>query len=85
MYFEFFVCTKMASRLRRNYLTLKKMVEVIEASEKNRGMHIRELAQQFECGKPRLPTLSNLKSPFSPCTNLNVSRTMILTARSCGR
>ena len=40
----------MASKPKRNYLTLKKKVDVIKTAEKNRGMSIRELGEQFDCG-----------------------------------
>ena len=37
----------MASKPKRNYLTLKKKVDVIKTAEKNRGMSIHELGEQF--------------------------------------
>ncbi len=39
---------------KRNYLTLKKKVEVIKTAEKNRSMSVRELSEQFNCGKTQV-------------------------------
>ncbi len=39
---------------KRNYLTLKKKVEVIKTPEKNRSMSVRELSEQFNCGKTQV-------------------------------
>ena len=44
----------MASKPKSNYLNLKKKVEVIKTAEKNRGMSIRELAEQFDCEKTQI-------------------------------
>ena len=44
----------MASKPKRNYLNLKKKVEVIKTAEKNQGMSIRELAEQFDCGRTQI-------------------------------
>ena len=74
----------MASRSKRNYLPVKK-VEVIKASEKNRGMCIRELAQQFECGKTQIANILKSKESILSTYESNVSSTRVLTARSCGR
>ena len=55
----------MANKPKKNYLTLKKKVEVIKFSEKNRGMSIRELAQQFDCGKTQIASILKTKGIHS--------------------
>jgi len=54
-------------------------VEVIRTVEKNRGMSIRELSQQFDCGKTQIAnsTLSMYES--------NASSSRVLTSKTCGR
>lgn len=43
-----------AKSKKRNYLTLKKKVEVIKTLAKNPGMKMHSLAQMFDCGKTQI-------------------------------
>ena len=44
----------MTSKPKKNFLTLKKKVEVIRTAEKNRGMGVRELGEIFNCSKTQI-------------------------------
>ena len=74
----------MASKPKRNYLTLKKKVEVIKVSEKNRGMSLRELGQQF-VEKPRLPRFLRPKNLYSLCMSLmlQVAGCLLMVDNAC--
>ena len=74
-----------AAKPKRNYLTLKKKVEVIKFSEKNRGMSIRELAQQFDCGKTQIASILKTKASILSLYESNASSSRVLTAKTCGR
>ena len=74
----------MASKPKRNYLTLKKKVEVIKVSEKNRGMSLRELGQQFDCGKTQIAKILKTKESILSMYESNVSSSRVLTnGRQC--
>ena len=44
----------MASKSKKQFLTLKKKVEVIRTVKKNRGMGVRELGEIFNCSKTQV-------------------------------
>ena len=44
-------CVQYGFKAHRN---LKKKVKVIKTAEKNQGMSIRELAEQFDCGRTQI-------------------------------
>lgn len=74
----------MASKPKRNYLTLKKKVEVIKVSEKNRGMSLRELGQQFDCGKTQIAKILKTKESILSMYESNASSSRVLTnGRQC--
>lgn len=58
--------------------TLKKKVEVVKVSEKNRGMSLHELAQLFA------KILKTKESVLSMCES-NASSSRVLTSKKCGR
>ena len=58
---------------------------MIKASEKNRGMRIRELAQQFECGKTQIANILKSEASILSMYESSASSSRVLTARSCGR
>ena len=44
----------MASKVTRNYLTLKKKIELLEYAGKHPGVGVRELGEVFDCGKKQV-------------------------------
>ena len=75
----------MAVQPKRNYLTLKQKVEVIRTIEKNRGMSLRELSQQFDCGKTQIAKILKSKEPILSMYESNASSSRVLTSKTCGR
>lgn len=68
----------------RNYLTLKKKVEVIKVAEKNRGMSTRELGDQFDCGKTQIAKiLKNKESILSSYESNPSGSRVVSTKMSC--
>ena len=74
----------MASKLKRNYLTLKKKVDVIKMAEKNRGMSIREL-EHFDCGKTQIAKVLKSKESILSLYESNASGSRLLASKTCGR
>ena len=72
--FELLLSSVMASRSKRNYLTLKKKAEVIMASEKNRGMRKRELTQRFECSKTQIANILKSKESILSTVCIHLTR-----------
>ena len=75
----------MASKPKRNYLTLKKKVDVIKTAEKNRGMSIRELGEQFDCGKTQIAKILKSKESILSLYESNASGSRVLANKTCGR
>ena len=75
----------MASKPKRNYLNLKKKVEVIKTAEKNQGMSIRELAEQFDCGRTQIAKMFKDKEFILSLYESNASSIRVLTSKTYGR
>ena len=61
----------MASK--RNYLSLKKKVELIHYAEKNPGISVRALGEQFECGKTQVGQILKKKCELLAMFEANIS------------
>ena len=75
----------MATKPKRNYLNLKKKVEVIKTAEKNQGMSIRELAEQFDCGRTQIAKIIKDKEFILSLYESNASSIRVLTSKTYGR
>lgn len=60
-------------------------MEVIRTIEKNRGMSIRELSQQFDCGKTQIAKILKSKESILSMYESNASSSRVLTSKTCGR
>ena len=69
------------SKPKKNYLTLKKKVDVIKISEENRGITIRELAERFNCGKTQIAKILKNKEPILSSYSSNISATRVNPGR----
>ena len=67
----------MSSAKKRNYLTLKKKVEVIKTLQKNPGMKLCTLAGLFDCGKTQITNNIKKKEPISSMCEGNLSANTI--------
>ena len=74
----------MASKPKRNYLTLHKKVDVIKAAEGNRGLSLRELGERFQCGKTQIASSSNKESILSLYES-NMSCSRVYASKTCDR
>ena len=68
-----------ASKPKKQFLSLKKKVEVIRAAEENRGISIRELGERFNCGKTQLAKILKDKESLLSLHSRNISSTRVIT------
>ena len=68
-----------ASRVKRNYLTLEKKVELIKYAEKHPKVGVRELGEVFKCGKTQVGCALKNKERLLEMFESNKSKTMIHT------
>ena len=69
----------MASKPKKQFLSLKKKVEVIRAAEENRGISIRELGERFNCGKTQIAKILKDKESLLSLYSRNISSTRVIT------
>ena len=67
---------------KRNYLSLKKKVEVINYSKKNPGVNIRSLADRFECGKTQVAQILKNQDTLLSIYESNASGSRIHTKKT---
>ena len=75
----------MASKPKRNYLTLQKKADVIKAAEGNRGLSLRELGERFECGKKQIAYILKNKESILSLYESNMSCSRVYASKTCGR
>ena len=68
-----------ASKPKKQFLSLKKKVEVIRAAEENRGISIRELGERFNCGKTQIAKIVKDKESLLSLHSRNISSTRVIT------
>ena len=73
----------MSAIKKRKYLPLKKKVEVIKTFEKNNGMTLRSLAQQFECGRTQIAHILKNKESIMALYQSNASGSKIHSSKVC--
>lgn len=71
----------MASKPKRNYLTLEKKVDIIKTAEKNRGMSICELREQFDCGKTQIAKILKSKESILSLYESNAPGSRVLASK----
>lgn len=62
-----------AAKKKRNCLTLKRKIEVINYSKKNPGINIRSLADIFQCGKTQIAQILKTKDSLLSMYESNAS------------
>ena len=70
----------MAAAVKRNYLPLKKKVELIKHAQTHPGTNIRELAELFECGKTQVAQILKKKEELLAMYESNASGSRVHTA-----
>ena len=67
---------------KRNYLSLKKKVEVINYSKKNPGVNIRDLGDMFQCGKTQIARILKNQDTLLSMYESNASESRIHTNKT---
>ena len=75
----------MASKPKRNYLTLQKKVDVIKAAEGNRGLSLRELGERFQCRKTQIAYILKNKESILSLYESNMSCSRVYASKTCDR
>ncbi len=72
----------MSSKPKKNFLALKKKIEVIKMAEENRGMGVRELGEQFHCSKTQIAKILKTKKSILSLYSSNISSSRVV---ACSR
>lgn len=72
-----------SAAVKRNYLPLKKKVEVIETMEKNRGLNQRSLAEMFGCGKTQIANILKKKESIMSLYQSSASGSRVHSSKVC--
>ncbi len=67
----------MASKQKKNFLPLKKKVEVIKAHENDRGLSHRALGEMFQCGRTQVAQIIKNKDSILALFKANASGSRI--------
>lgn len=75
----------MASKPKRNYLTLQEKVDVIKAAKGDHGLSLRELGEWFQCGRMQIAHILKNKESIISLYESNSSCSRVNTSKTCGR
>jgi len=67
---------------KKNFLSLKKKVEVIKHSQKNTGTSVRALGEMFGCGKTQIGHILKNKESLLSLYQANTSGSRVHTSKS---
>ncbi len=71
----------MASKQKKNFLPLKKKVEVIKAHENDKGLSHRALGEMFQCGRTQVAQIIKNKDSILALFKANASGSRIYSTK----